>query len=79
MLDALERRGAAGSVPGEEDEDVFDILIVGGGATGAGVAVDAASRGLRVALVERNDFSSGTFHLTTFFFFGSQHIHLGRG
>ena len=71
MLDALERRGAAGSVPGEEDEDVFDILIVGGGATGAGVAVDAASRGLRVALVERNDFSSGTFHLTTFFFWFS--------
>jgi glycerol-3-phosphate dehydrogenase len=37
----------------------FDLLIVGGGATGAGVAVDAASRGLRVALVERDDFSSG--------------------
>lgn len=37
----------------------FDLLIVGGGATGAGVAVDAASRGLRVALVERDDFGSG--------------------
>jgi glycerol-3-phosphate dehydrogenase len=45
---------------GSGDEDAkFDLLIVGGGATGAGVAVDAASRGLRVALVERDDFSSG--------------------
>jgi glycine/D-amino acid oxidase-like deaminating enzyme len=67
MLDALERHGAAGTVPGEEEEDVFDVLIVGGGATGAGVAVDAASRGLRVALVEQNDFSSGTSCRTTFF------------
>ena len=38
----------------------FDLLIVGGGATGAGCAVDAASRGLRVALVERDDFGAGT-------------------
>lgn len=37
----------------------YDLLIVGGGATGAGIAVDAASRGLRVGLVERDDFSSG--------------------
>lgn len=42
----------------------FDLLIVGGGATGAGIAVDAASRGLRVGLVERNDFSSGEFGLS---------------
>ncbi len=38
----------------------FDLLIIGGGITGAGVALDAASRGLKVALVERNDFASGT-------------------
>jgi len=38
----------------------FDVVIVGGGVTGLGVAVDAASRGLRVALLERHDFSSGT-------------------
>jgi len=38
----------------------FDVLVVGGGITGAGVAVDAASRGLRVALVEKGDFASGT-------------------
>ena len=38
----------------------FDVLVIGGGITGAGVALDAASRGLRTALVERDDFSSGT-------------------
>ena len=38
----------------------FDLLVVGGGATGCGVALDAASRGLRVALVERGDFACGT-------------------
>jgi glycerol-3-phosphate dehydrogenase len=38
----------------------FDVLVVGGGITGAGVALDAASRGLRTALVERHDFASGT-------------------
>ena len=38
----------------------FDVLVVGGGITGAGVALDAASRGLRMALVERDDFASGT-------------------
>jgi glycerol-3-phosphate dehydrogenase len=38
----------------------FDVLVVGGGITGAGVALDAAARGLRTALVERNDFASGT-------------------
>lgn len=41
-------------------EDPFDLLVVGGGVTGAGVALDAASRGLRTALVERHDFASGT-------------------
>jgi glycerol-3-phosphate dehydrogenase len=38
----------------------LDLLIVGGGITGAGVALDAASRGMSVALVEREDFASGT-------------------
>ena len=52
MLDALKASGT-------NKEEEFDLLIVGGGASGAGVAVDAASRGLKVALVERNDFSSG--------------------
>ncbi len=39
--------------------DDFDVLVVGGGITGAGVALDAAARGLRTALVERDDFASG--------------------
>jgi glycerol-3-phosphate dehydrogenase len=38
----------------------FDVLVIGGGITGAGVARDAAMRGLRTALVEREDFASGT-------------------
>lgn len=42
------------------EEDDFDLLVIGGGATGTGVAVDAATRGLKVALVERDDFASGT-------------------
>jgi Glycerol-3-phosphate dehydrogenase len=57
MLDALKASGAI-KTQGLQDEE-FDLLVVGGGATGAGVAVDAASRGLRVALVERDDFSAG--------------------
>jgi glycerol-3-phosphate dehydrogenase len=40
--------------------DAFDVLVVGGGITGAGVARDAAMRGLRTALVEQDDFASGT-------------------
>jgi len=60
MLDAL-----VNSASGPADE--FDVLIVGGGATGAGVAVDAVTRGLKVALVERDDFSSGTWWKMTSF------------
>ena len=41
-------------------EKPFDLLVIGGGATGCGVALDAASRGLSVALVEKNDFAEGT-------------------
>jgi len=40
--------------------ETFDILVIGGGITGVGVALDAASRGLRTALVEAEDFASGT-------------------
>jgi glycerol-3-phosphate dehydrogenase len=48
-----------------KDESVYDLLIIGGGATGAGVALDAATRGLKVAVVERDDFSSGTSSKST--------------
>src|SRR2546423_9620592 len=44
----------------EISDDKFDLLVVGGGITGCGVARDAAMRGLRVAIVERADFASGT-------------------
>src|SRR6267154_731498 len=40
--------------------DKFDLLVIGGGITGCGVARDAAMRGLKVALIERDDFASGT-------------------
>ena len=40
--------------------ETFDIVVVGGGVTGAGVALDAASRGLSVCLVEKRDFAAGT-------------------
>jgi glycerol-3-phosphate dehydrogenase len=41
-------------------DESFDVVVIGGGITGAGVALDAASRGYSVALVERDDFASGT-------------------
>jgi glycerol-3-phosphate dehydrogenase len=41
-------------------EETFDVLVVGGGSTGTGAALDAATRGLSVALVEARDFASGT-------------------
>jgi glycerol-3-phosphate dehydrogenase len=41
-------------------DEQFDVVVIGGGITGVGVALDAASRGLRTALVERDDFASGT-------------------
>nr|WP_321981004.1 FAD-dependent oxidoreductase [uncultured Cohaesibacter sp.] len=42
------------------DDTPFDVLVIGGGATGCGIALDAATRGLRTALVERYDFCEGT-------------------
>ncbi|MEP3208882.1 MAG: glycerol-3-phosphate dehydrogenase/oxidase [Maribacter sp.] len=44
---------------------VFDLVVIGGGITGGGIALDAASRGLKVALVEKNDFASGTSSKST--------------
>ncbi|HEY3404235.1 MAG TPA: glycerol-3-phosphate dehydrogenase/oxidase [Ohtaekwangia sp.] len=43
----------------------YDLLIIGGGITGAGIALDAASRGLRTALIEKNDFAFGTSSRST--------------
>src|SRR3954470_23151157 len=49
---------AGADSPGKSDE--FDMIVVGGGITGCGIARDAAVRGLRVVLLEMNDFASGT-------------------
>lgn len=55
-MSAFNRREALARLAEEE----FDVLVVGGGITGAGVALDAACRGLRTALVDKGDFASGT-------------------
>jgi glycerol-3-phosphate dehydrogenase len=55
-LDARDRTARLDRLAGTE----FDVLVIGGGITGAGAALDAASRGLRVALVEARDLASGT-------------------
>ncbi len=54
---ALARLSAAG--------ETWDVLVIGGGATGLGVAVDAAARGYRTALVEQHDFAKGTSSRST--------------
>lgn len=51
------QRSAALEALGTEE---FDVLVIGGGVTGAGIALDAASRGLRTAVVEAQDWASGT-------------------
>ena len=48
----------------------FDLLVIGGGITGAGVARDAVYRGLNVALVEKNDFAEGTSSRSSKLFHG---------
>ena len=63
------------------EAEAFDLLVIGGGATGAGVARDAALRGLSVALVEREDFASGTSSRSSRLIHGGlrylEHGHLG--
>lgn len=61
----IERLKASGGREEASVEDKFDLLIIGGGATGTGCALDGASRGLKVALVERDDFSSETSSKST--------------
>ena len=46
-------------------KETFDILVIGGGITGVGIALDAAGRGLKVALVEKQDFAAGTSSRST--------------
>jgi glycerol-3-phosphate dehydrogenase len=58
-------RGAETASEENAGEEPYDLLIIGGGATGAGIALDAVTRGLKVAMVERDDFSSGTSSKST--------------
>ena len=51
-------------------DEVFDVVVIGGGVTGAGVALDAATRGLSVALVEQRDFAAGTSSRSSKLFHG---------
>lgn len=52
-------------VKNDSQSEPYDLLVIGGGATGSGIALDAATRGLRVALVERDDFAAGTSSKST--------------
>ena len=65
-LGPLERAAAWSAL----EDGEFDVLVVGGGVTGAGVALDAATRGLRVALVEARDLASGTSSRSSKLFHG---------
>ncbi|KAI1139767.1 FAD dependent oxidoreductase-domain-containing protein [Hypoxylon sp. FL0543] len=60
-----EEQVAALKKSGTGEEEEYDMLVIGGGATGTGVALDAVTRGLKVAIVERDDFSSGTSSKST--------------
>ncbi|MGB7393311.1 MAG: glycerol-3-phosphate dehydrogenase/oxidase [Pricia sp.] len=57
----LDREKTIQKLSGEE----FDLVVIGGGITGAGIALDAASRGIKTALVEKGDFASGTSSKST--------------
>src|SRR6478672_11204355 len=65
-LGPAERREAWDQLGARE----LDVLVVGGGVTGAGVALDAATRGLRVVLVEQRDLASGTSSRSSKLFHG---------
>lgn len=64
QLASLARKGAAADAA-SPDLPELDVLVIGGGATGCASALDASLRGLKVALVERDDFSSGTSSRST--------------
>src|SRR5207237_8434087 len=60
-------RDAAGA---RLERDGFDVVVIGGGVTGAGAALDAATRGLSVALIEARDWASGTSSRSSKLFHG---------
>lgn len=73
----LDRKETIAQLTGRQ----FDILVIGGGITGAGIALDAASRGLKTALIEKQDFAAGTSSRSTKLIHGGlrylEHLELG--
>ena len=61
LISSLNRHNLIGKLSSEE----YDLLVIGGGITGAGIAMDAASRGIKTALVEKQDFAAGTSSRST--------------
>ncbi len=55
----------------KNDPDGWDVIVIGGGATGLGVAVDAASRGYKTVLLEQSDFAKSTSSRSTKLVHGS--------
>src|SRR6478672_6465920 len=64
LVEALSYKQRAEVLRSMADNGV-DVFVIGGGITGAGVALDAAARGYRVGLAEKNDFASGTSSKST--------------
>ncbi|MGH9205375.1 MAG: FAD-dependent oxidoreductase, partial [Acidimicrobiales bacterium] len=64
---APEQRASAWERLGAEQ---FDVVVIGGGVVGSGSALDAATRGLKVAMVEARDFASGTSSRSSKMFHG---------
>jgi len=65
LLKGYEKDGVTLTEEKKANKPQFDLLIIGGGATGAGTALDAATRGLKVAMVEKDDFAAGTSSRST--------------
>ncbi|KAL1967500.1 hypothetical protein VTN77DRAFT_3015 [Rasamsonia byssochlamydoides] len=63
IVDSGSASGTGGVEPPKDEP--YDLLVIGGGATGSGIALDAATRGLKVAVIERDDFSAGTSSKST--------------
>ena len=59
-MTALNAARRAADLTALADGEPVDVVVIGGGITGVGIALDAASRGLRVALVEKHDLAFGT-------------------
>lgn len=64
-ISVTERKAGSAATAEVQEDEPYDLLVIGAGATGSGIALDAATRGLKVALVERDDFSAGTSSKST--------------